>query len=313
MRIGIDIGGTNIGMGLLNSKLDMVYKSEMPTEKEKGYQYIRDKLIHAIEDMISRAGELGEKLDSIGIGIPGIADEEGDKVIFCTNLGWSNVPLGRDIRARFQIPVYIGNDATVAAIAESALGASRGYANSLFITIGTGIGGGIILDKKVYSGSHGLGSEIGHMIVGENFYDCNCGNRGCLETFASSTAMERYVRWEIERGFGDSLLLKDIENISAKAIFEGAAKGDRLSNMAVDRMVKYLVIGIANLINILDPDIIVLGGGVARAGDFLLERVRGLLPKYLLFKEMEYGKIELARLGDQAGIIGAAILGDYSQ
>ncbi|MFA5576508.1 MAG: ROK family protein [Tissierellaceae bacterium] len=313
MRIGIDIGGTNIGMGLLNSKLDMVYKSEMPTEKEKGYQYIRDKLIHAIEDMISRAGELGEKLDSIGIGIPGIADEEGDKVIFCTNLGWSNVPLGRDIRARFQIPVYIGNDATVAAIAESALGASRGYANSLFITIGTGIGGGIILDKKVYSGSHGLGSEIGHMIVGENFYDCNCGNRGCLETFASSTAMERYVRWEIERGFGDSLLLKDIENISAKAIFEGAAKGDRLSNMAVDRMVKYLVIGIANLINILDPDIIVLGGGVARAGDFLLERVRGLLPKYLLFKEMEYGKIELARLGDQAGIIGAAILGDYRQ
>ena len=313
MRIGIDIGGTNIGMGLLNSKLDMVYKSEMPTEKEKGYQYIRDKLIHAIEDMISRAGELGEKLDSIGIGIPGIADEEGDKVIFCTNLGWSNVPLGRDIRARFQIPVYIGNDATVAAIAESALGASRGYANSLFITIGTGIGGGIILDKKVYSGSHGLGSEIGHMIVGENFYDCNCGNRGCLETFASSTAMERYVRWEIERGFGDSLLLKDIENISAKAIFEGAAKGDRLSNMAVDRMVKYLVIGIANLINILDPDIIVLGGGVARAGDFLLERVRGLLPKYLLFKEMEYGKIELARLGNHAGIIGAAILGDYRQ
>lgn len=311
MKIGIDIGGTNIGMGLLDDDLHMVYKDEMSTDKDRGYEHIKSKIISAIEDMILKGEELNKRVESIGIGIPGIADKEGDYVIYCTNLNWSNVPLGKDIRDKFNLPVYIENDATVAGIAESAMGISKGYANSVFITLGTGIGGGIVINHKVHRGSHGIGSEIGHMIVGENFYNCNCGNNGCLETFASSTAIEMYVKNEIEMGFKDTMLLKDMENITAKDIFSWAEKGDKLSNMAIYRMAKYLSIGIANIINILDPDIIVLGGGVAKAGDFLLNRVKEQLPKYILFKEMEYGKIELAKLGNDAGIIGAAMIKDY--
>ncbi|MCK9444114.1 MAG: ROK family protein [Tissierellaceae bacterium] len=312
MKIGIDIGGTNIIIGLVNSNLDLVYKEEMPTNGHRGYEYIRDQIISSIESMIWKARELNRGIKSMGIGIPGIADVKGDTVIYSANLNWRNVPLGRDIKDKFNLPVYMENDATVAGIAESAVGVSKGYANSVFITIGTGIGGGIIINHKVHKGSHGIGSEIGHTIVGENFYDCNCGNNGCLETFASSKAIENYVKMEIENGFKDTTLLNIGQNINTKSIFQGAEKGDKLSNMAVDRMTKYLAIGIVNIINIIDPDIIVLGGGVAKAGDFLLKRVREQLSKFILYKEIKYGKIELAKLGNDAGVIGAAMLEEYN-
>ncbi len=316
MNIGIDIGGTNIGAGLLDENLNIVYKREIPTNKDKGYDFIESQIIMIIEDMISRASELNEEIDSIGIGIPGIADVTGDKVIYCTNLNWKNVPLGKNLKDKFNIPIYIENDATVAGIAESALGVTRGYSNSVFITIGTGVGGGIIINHKVYTGNHGIGSEIGHMIVGENFYDCNCENNGCLETFASSTAIQKYVINEIEKGYRDTILVektKDINEIDTKLIFESAKLGDELSNRAVDRMVKYLTIGIGNIINIIDPDIIAIGGGVAKAGDFLLDKIKALLPKYILFKELSYAEIKLAKLGNDAGIIGAAMLKKYKE
>ena len=149
------------------------------------------------------------------------------------------------------------------------------------------------------------------MIVGENFYDCNCGNNGCLETFASSRAIQKYVINEIENGCNDTLILSRVNNIDARLIFQCAKLGDRLSNKAVDRMVKYFTIGIANIINIIDPDIIAIGGGVARAGDFLLNKIEYLLPKYILFKEADFAEIKLAKLGNDAGIIGAAMLNKY--
>lgn len=316
LNIGIDIGGTNIGAGLLDENLNIVYKREIPTNKDKGYDFIESQIILIIEDMISKASELGQKIDSIGIGIPGIADVTGDKVIYCTNLNLVNVSLGKNLRDKFSIPVFIENDATVAGIAEAALGVTKGYPNSVFITIGTGVGGGIIINHKVYAGSHGIGSEIGHMIVGENFYDCNCGNNGCLETFVSSTAIQKYVINEIENGFTGTILLEkvnDIKEIDTKLIFECAKLGDELSNKAVNRMVKYLTIGIVNIINIIDPEIIAIGGGVAKAGDFLLDKIKALLPRYILLKELSFGEIKLGKLGNDAGIIGAAMLKEYKE
>lgn len=314
MNIGIDIGGTNIGAGLLDNKLNIVHKIEIPTNKDKGYDFIESQIIAIIEEMRTKASQLNEEIDSIGIGIPGIAEPSGDNVIYCPNLNWSNVPLGKNLRDKFDIPIYIENDATVAGIAESALGVSKGYSSSVFITIGTGVGGGFIIDNKVYTGSHGVASEIGHMIVGENFYDCNCGNNGCLETFSSSTGIQKYVINEVKNGFENTILLNkvnNVEEIDTKLIFDCAKLGDELSNKAVDRMVKYLTIGIVNIIHTIDPDIIAIGGGVAKAGDFFLDKIKSLIPKYISFKEISFAEIKLAKLSNDAGIIGAAMLNQY--
>lgn len=314
MNIGIDIGGTNIGAGLLDDDLKLIYKMEIPTQVEMGYDFVERQIVSIIENMISVAEENRKKVDSIGIGIPGIADKEGDNIIFCPNLNWRNIPMGINLRGIFNIDINIENDATLASIAENVLGISKEYKNSMFITLGTGVGGGIIIDGKLYKGAHGIGSEIGHMIVGENFYNCNCGKNGCLETFASSSAIKRYVLREIKEEKADTTLLKlveKIEDIDTKLIFQCAMEGDDLSNMAIDRMVKYLVIGISNIINLIDPEIIVIGGGVSNAGDFLISRVKKLLPNYILFKNAKYADIKLAELGNDAGIIGAAMLKKY--
>lgn len=314
MNIGIDIGGTNIGAGLVDKDLNFVYKTEIPTRAEKGYDFAENNIISLIRHMIDISEKRGEKIDSIGIGIPGIADKAGDSIILCPNLHWRNIPMGINLKEIFNIEINIENDATLAGIAENLLGVSRGYKNSLFITLGTGIGAGIIIDGKMYKGAHGVGSELGHLVVGENFYNCNCGKNGCLETFASSVAIEKFVAKEIYENKIYTELLKTIdkvEDIDTKIIFEYARKGDQLSNMAVDRMVKYLTIGITNIINILDPGIIVIGGGVSQAGDFLLNKIERLLPEYILFKDMDYADIKVAKLGNHAGIIGAAMLNQY--
>ena len=259
MNIGIDIGGTNIGAGLVDENLNIIYKVEVPTNKDKGYDFVELEIIAIIEEMIQKALEFNQNIESIGIGIPGIVDVKGHNVIYSANLNWNNVPLCKKLMDKFNILINIENDATLAGIAELVLGVSKGYNTSVFITLGTGIGGGIVINNKVYTGRHGIGSEIGHMIVGENFYDCNCGNNGCLETFASSTAIQKYVINEIQKGANDTLILKKVnsfDKIDTKLIFECAKLGDELANKAVDRMVKYLTIGIANIINILDPDII---------------------------------------------------------
>lgn len=314
LNIGIDIGGTNIGAGLVDENLNIVYSSETPTNKEKGYDFIEDKIISIIEELISKGKSMNKDIDSIGIGIPSITDLRGDNIIYSANLNWKNVPLGKNLRKRFNMKINIENDATVAGIAENRLGASKGYKDSVFITIGTGIGGGIIINNKIHLGSHGVGSEIGHTIVGENFYDCNCGNNGCLETFSSSTAMKNFIIKELKAGNRDTILLDKIsklEDIDAKLIFQSGIMGDKLANEAIDRMVKYLTIGISNIINTLDPEIIVIGGGVAKAGDYLLNKINALLPRYILFKELDYGKVKLTELGNNAGIIGAALLNEY--
>lgn len=314
MNIGIDIGGTNIGAGLVDENLNIIYKVEVPTNKDKGYDFVELEIIAIIEEMIQKALEFNQNIESIGIGIPGIVDVKGHNVIYSANLNWNNVPLCKKLMDKFNILINIENDATLAGIAELVLGVSKGYNTSVFITIGTGIGGGIVINNKVYTGRHGIGSEIGHMIVGENFYDCNCGNNGCLETFASSTAIQKYVINEIQKGANDTLILKKVnsfDKIDTKLIFECAKLGDELANKAVDRMVKYLTIGIANIINILDPDIIAIGGGVAKAGEFFLAKIKNLLPKYILFKDLNHAEIKLSTLGNDAGIIGASMLHKY--
>ncbi|SHK22296.1 ROK family protein [Paramaledivibacter caminithermalis] len=312
MYVGVDLGGTNIAAGIVDEKGDLKYQKSIPTKAKRNPKEIINDIRDLVLDLIKEYGLLKDEVEAIGIGIPGLADEDGN-VIFCVNLGWKNVPLAISLNKQLGIPIYIDNDATVAALAEYECGVMMGAESGILLTLGTGIGGGIILNGKVYSGYNGVGSEIGHMVVGNNFYDCNCGRNGCLETFSSSTAIIRYTEKLLKESKNKGLIYKrihcDSEELNAKLIFDCAKMGDEIAQQAVKRLVKYLSLGIINLINILDPQIIALGGGVANAGKYLLDLVIEDVKKNQYYKELPIGKIVLARLGNEAGVIGAAMLG----
>ncbi|KGK90243.1 ROK family glucokinase [Clostridium sp. HMP27] len=315
MLIGIDLGGTSIKAGLVDFEGNILRQNSRPTRIEKGHMSIINDIAEQIEELAGAQGIPIEYIHSIGIGVPGLAEYDTGKVIYCSNLSWKNIELGRELYSRLGRKVYVENDATVAGLAESLFGSTKGAVNSVLITIGTGIGSGIIINGRIYSGSHAAGSEIGHMIVGENFYDCNCGNNGCFETLASATSIIRYSQHRIKDDGKNSQILEladnEIENITAEKIFAAAKSGDDLALEAVDRMCKYLAKGIMNIYNVLDPDIIAIGGGVSKAGDFLLKRVKENVARMIYTTDIKYGDIVIATLGNNAGIVGSAFLGYY--
>ena len=209
-------------------------------------------------------------------------------------------------------PVFVDNDATVAGLAESVAGVSAGAQNSVFVTLGTGVGGGIIIGGKVFTGSHGVASEIGHMIVVAGGEMCTCGNRGCWERYASATAIIREGR-KFAKAHPDCAIAKavdgDLDRIEARTVIDLAKAGDPDALKLFGDYVDMLCAGLVNLINLYDPEVIALGGGVSQAGEFLLNAVRERMPSLVFYKEMPYARIELAQLGNDAGIIGAAMLG----
>lgn len=310
--IGIDLGGTGIKIGVVDESGAILSQGETPTLAGRPYEDIIADMGRCMLDVMARGGFEEKDIASIGVGIPGVADEKTGHVIFCTNLGWSDVPLRTELQKYLNKPVYIDNDATVAGFAESICGVSAGCHSSVFMTLGTGVGGGIVIDGKPYSGPNGVGSEIGHMIVMIDGEPCTCGNRGCWERYASATAIIRMGR-ESAQLHPDGAIARavggDLGKITAKTVMDLAKEGDPQAKEIFDKYVYYLCVGIVNLINCIDPEVIALGGGVSKAGDFLLNAVRAKLPEMIFYKTMPYARIELATLGNDAGIIGAAMLG----
>jgi glucokinase len=234
-------------------------------------------------------------------------------VVFnCTNLGWINVPLRDEMQKYINKPVFIDNDANVAALAESYFGVSAGYKSSVMITLGTGVGGGIVVNGRPWAGAHGRGGEIGHMTLVPDGAPCTCGNNGCVERYCSATALIRTAKQECYSFPGTAILAKaggDINRINAKLVIDAAKEGDASALRVFNSFVKYLAMAINNITAFFDPDMIVLGGGVSHAGSFLLDSVAALLPRYQMFKALPIPKLALAKLGNEAGIIGAAMLG----
>jgi glucokinase len=310
--IGIDLGGTGIKAGVVDEQGVILAKESCPTGVERGYEaVIRDMAQVAIK-AVETSGHTMDDVKAVGIGIPGIMDPKTGIVPFCTNLSWHNVPIISEMHKYIDKPVYVDNDATVAGLAEAVSGVSAGINNSIFITLGTGVGGGIIMNGKVFSGSNGIGSEIGHMITVAGGEMCTCGNRGCWERYASATAIIREGRRMVEAK-PETALLKRVngnpEAITAKDVIDLAKEGDPDCAELFDNYVYHLCVGLVNLINVYDPELIALGGGVSAAGDFLLDAVRAKLPQMVFYKAMPYARIELAQLKNDAGIIGAAMLG----
>lgn len=314
--IGIDLGGTGIKVGVVDDMGKVLAQGETPTLVGRPYQDIIKDMGECSIKTVKDAGYAVSDVQAIGIGIPGIADPKTGVVVFCTNLGWRDVPLREELQKTINKPVFIDNDATVAGYAESVAGVSKGCSSSVFLTLGTGVGGGIVIGGRPWSGAHGVGSEIGHMCLEIDGEPCTCGNNGCAERYTSATAIIRMAAQAIAQ-HNDSLMFTmcggDASKLNAKIVFDAAKEGDDVAVKVFRRYVNYLCMLIDSIIALLDPEMIVLGGGVSRAGAFLLDAVRECLPRYLMFKTMPYSRIELAKLGADAGIIGAAMLGKPSQ
>ena len=310
--IGLDVGGTTFKAGVVTEDGRIVHKDAMPTGIERPYQEIIADMAALCKKVAADAGVAMSEIKSIGVGVPGLFDNKTGMIPFCTNLGWHDIPFVEEMKKHLDTPVYGDNDATVAGLAESVAGVSAGIRDSVFLTLGTGVGGGIIIDGKPYSGAHGCGSEIGHMMIKMGGELCTCGNYGCFERYASATAIIREARKAVAEHPESSMLAAcggDPEKLNAKIVIDAAKAGDAAAKAVFGGYVQALAVGIINIINMLDPEVIVLGGGVSAAGEFLLDAVREAVKPMVFFKTMPYARIELAQLGNDAGIIGAAMLG----
>lgn len=312
LYIGIDVGGTGIKTGIVDENGKILHKDSCPTLKERGHEAVIHDMAQLALRVLAESGHALEEIHSVGIGIPGIQDPRTGRIPFCTNLGWHDVPLVELLQQEIDKPVYVNNDATVAGLAESVAGVSKGTRNSVFVTLGTGTGGGVIIDGKVYMGAHGVATEIGHMVTVVGGEMCTCGHRGCWERYSSASAIIREGR-KFAKAHPESALARavdqDLDQIEARTVIDLAKAGDPDCEKLFDEYILHLSVGLANLINLYDPEVIALGGGVSKAGDFLLNKVRALMPELVFFRTMPYARIELARLGNDAGIIGAAMLG----
>jgi glucokinase len=309
MNIGIDVGGTNLKAGLVDEDGKILAECKIPLGRFQGPEAFVKTLAGLVRKTASAAGIAPESIASVGMGIPGaVADGE---IVYTCNIPMQHVPIRELFQKELDVPVLLGNDADCAAVGEYFCGAGRGTANFIVVTLGTGIGGGLILNGKLYTGM-GIAGEVGHMVVEHGGLSCNCGRRGCWELYASATGLIRMTKEAMER-CPDSLLRAEAERsgtVDGRTPFQAAARNDAAAADVCTRYVGYLAAGITNLINILQPERIALGGGVSGAPDELL-----LLPLRRKVQEECYARhggkttrLVKAELGNDAGIIGAAML-----
>ena len=303
---GIDVGGTSVKCGLFQTDGILVEKWEIPTRKENSGEAILPDIAKTILDKIAERKLDKEEIDGVGIGVPGPVNERGE-VPCAVNLFWGFKEVTKELTELTGLPSKAGNDANVAALGEAWKGAAAGAKNVILVTLGTGVGGGIIVDGKIIDGSRGYGGEIGHMTV-DPFDDrvCNCGKTGCLELYASATGIV-YETKKALKDFKEATTLRDLDEVTAKDIFDAAKEGDTFAKERVDDLGLKLALAAGNIALMVDPEVFVIGGGVSRAGQILLDAVNAHFKKYTFGKAQETGFV-LATLGNDAGIYGAAKL-----
>lgn len=302
---GIDIGGTTVKCGLFRTDGEVLDKWEIPTRTENNGANILPDVAETIRKKIREKQLNKEQIAGVGVGIPGPVNEEGE-LPYAVNLHWGYVHLTKELQEMTGLPVKAANDANVAALGEMWKGGAAGYQNVILVTLGTGVGGGIIVNGKIISGSHGAGGEIGHVHVEDGIEDaCNCGNKGCLEQVASATGIVRLAREALEASDQPSLLREG--KVTAKAVFDALKEGDALAKEIVERFGKYLGTALSIFAGVVDPQVYVIGGGVSKAGPILLEYIQKYYKEYA-FSACKDAAFALAKLGNDAGIYGAAKL-----
>ena len=306
-RIGIDLGGTNIAAGVVDEGQHIVAEVSLPTGAERPAEAVVADICRAAEKAMEKAGITAAHCASVGIGSPGTCDSANGVVVRAYNLGWFNVPVCSMVTAQLGLPCRLSNDANCAALAETVAGGAVGCRNMILITLGTGVGGGIIIGGKIYDGMRGAGAELGHTLLVLDGEPCTCGRRGCWEAYSSATALIRQARQAAAEH--PESLLAGAEEITGKTVFDAADRGDETANAVVDRFCDYLGAGVTNIVNALAPEVILIGGGISRQGERLLAPVRRYVEKNCFGgKDGAIPIIAAARLGNDAGIIGAAAL-----
>lgn len=311
-RIGVDLGGTNIAVGLVNEKMEIVKKTSAPTRAERSAEAIAEDIAALCRGLCRQQGIEPRELVSVGIAAPGIANGDNGVVEYCCNLPFRRFPLAEEVARRLGVErVKIANDANAAALGEAVAGAAKGAKDSVMITLGTGVGGGIILNGRIYDGFNHAGGELGHMVIEKDGALCGCGRRGCWEAYSSATALVRMTKEKIEEchAAGRETLMAKAERISGRTACDAMRKGDEAAKEVYDRYISYLACGLTNMINIFRPQVISLGGGVSGEGQSLIDALLPLVRKEQYGGEVvENTELRIALLGNDAGLIGAAML-----
>lgn len=300
---GVDVGGTTVKLAYFDENGTLLDKWEIPTRTNDGGEAILPDIAASVKAYLEEKGISRGQIIGIGIGVPGPVLPDGT-VNRCINLGWGVFNIEKELSRLTGFPVKAGNDATVAALGECWKGGGQGCDTMVFATLGTGVGGGIVIGGKVLYGAHGAGGEIGHMVINrEERQVCACGNRGCVEQYCSATGIVRMARAFLENSDTPSLL-RDVENLTCKAVFDTAAAGDGPAKEILEQVYAYLGEFLANICNVIDPEAVVLGGGVSKAGLPLLEGVQRHFQKHV-FHAVAPVRFALAALGNDAGAYGA--------
>lgn len=314
MYIGIDLGGTNIAVGLVDESGRIIKKDSTPTLAEREYPEIIKDMILLSEKIVADAGFNMSDIKGFGIGSPGSIDYSRGRVAYANNIKFEDVPLAEEIQKYYDIPVILENDANAAAFGEYII---NGENADIFvaITLGTGVGGGVIIDNKIYRGSNGAGAELGHFTLVHGGLPCTCGKNGCWETYASVTALISQTKVAMSK-HPESLMntiAKQRGEVNGRTAFDAAKEGDATALQVVKKYTEYVADGIVSIINIFQPKKLVIGGGISREGDYLVTPIVEYVKKYDYNKYFEKTEITTATLFNDAGIIGAALAAKYMQ
>lgn len=313
---GIDIGASNIKYGLVDSTGKVIYRDLKPSLVKKGAKPLLHMITNIAEDLLLRAAEDDLPIKWLGLGTPGVVDTKIGKVIGVSpNIpGWVGTELGEHLNEHLNLPIYVDNDANAMALGELRFGAGRRFNNILCVTVGTGIGGAVIINKELWRGSSFSAGELGHIVIDYNGPDCDCGNSGCLEKYCTGPVMIKMATDKLKDGMSEimnEILSGEVKNLNIKKLFLGAKKGDKMALSIIEQSAKILGAGLSGIINLLNPEAIVFGGGVIDGGAGYIEIVGAEIRKRSFPTATENFRIVKAELGNNAGFIGAALLGEH--
>ena len=310
--LGIDLGGTNIAAGVVNENYEIIGRGKMKTNAGRSDDLILDDMAEAARMAVKDAGLELKDIASVGVGSPGSVNPYTGVIATSNNLGFSNLPMGKMLKERLGFNCYLENDASAAAYGEFIAGAGVGTKNFVAITLGTGVGGGIIIDGKLFSGANLAGGELGHTVIVMDGAQCTCGRKGCWEAYASATGLihltqaamksnKNSVLWELAEG--------KLENVNGRTAFDAMRKNDEAGRAVVELYIRYVACGLINTINTFQPEIICIGGGISKEGDNLLIPIQKIVEAERFSKNLEnQTQVKIAKLGNDAGIIGAAFI-----
>ncbi len=311
--LGIDLGGTNIAAGVVNENYEIIAQCSIKTNGSRPAEEVVDDMAQVARDTAAKAGITLDEVEWVGIGAPGTANKATGVIEYSNNIGWYDVPLVQMMEDRLKKKVYIENDANAAAYGEYVAGSAKDAESFIMVTLGTGVGGGIVINNEIYSGSNYAGAELGHSVIVVDGRPCTCERKGCLEAYASATGLIKTTREHMEKN-KDSIMWEmvggDSSKISGRTSFDAMRKGDATGKAVVDEYIKYLACGITNIINTFQPDLLAMGGGISHEGDYLMKPLKEIVAREVYSRNSAKNtEIVAASLGNAAGIIGAALLG----